>query len=231
MMGPGSGDVQASPPVQFPVYGLDAARPGVRWLDGYGDALGEDVRWVGLAQGDQDANELVMVETFSRELTNAQHVRGGEPPLKSVSFAAAITLVNLTLPDMSVARPESLVKAAVDHADERSRRHADWTRVTWQVDGAPVPALAWEFAGGFAAFSDALADVYLAISGSTGSPDGIVLARLKDARAYHFELDQPLHPRVIEASADAALAGCDRSWPRRADLHPDQLRLLSAGEA
>lgn len=230
MMGSGQGDLQASPPVQFPLYGLDAARPGVRWLDGYGDALGEDVRWVGLAQGDQEANQLVMVETFSRELTNAQHVRGGEPPLKSVSFAAAITLVNLTLPDMSVARPEGLVKAAVDHADERSRRHADWKRVTWQVDGVPVEALAWEFAGGFAAFSDALHDVYLAISASAGSPDGIALTRLTDARAYHFELDQPLHPRVIEASADAALADGDRSWPRRADLHPDHLRLLPAGE-
>jgi hypothetical protein len=222
----GYGEVAASPPVQFPVYGLDAARPGVRWLDGYGDALGDDVRWVGLAHGDQKADELIMVETFSRCLTDNLHVRGGEPPLKSVSFAAAVTLVNLTLPDLSVARPEGLLQAAVNHADDHSRRHADWTRVTWQVDGAPVAALAWEFAGGWAAFSDAVADVYLAVSGSTGSPDGLALTRLTDARAYHFELDQPLHPQVINASSTAALSDSERPWPQRAELHPDQLRLL-----
>jgi hypothetical protein len=227
-MGAGAGteELQTSPPIQFPLYGLDADRPGVRWLDGYGDALGDDVRWIGLAQGDPGADELIMVETFSRSLTNSLHVRGGEPPLKSVSFAAAVTLVNLTLPDPSVDRPEGLFKAVVDHADTRSRQHADWTPVTWLVDGAPVTALAWEFAGGWAAFSDALPDVYLAISGSTGSPDGIAIDLLKDSRAYHFDLDQPLHPRVIETSAAAALADCGRSWPGRADLHPDQLRLL-----
>lgn len=226
MTGPVWGEVIASPPVQFPVYGLDAARPGVRWLDGYGDALGDDVRWVGLAHGDQKADELIMVETFSRSLTDNLHWRGGEPPLKSVSFAAAVTLVNLTLPDLSVARPEGLLQAAVNHADDHSRRHADWTRVTWQVDGAPVAARAWEFAGGWAAFSDALPDVYLAISGSTGSPDDVVLTRLTDARDYHFELDQPLHPQVINVSSAAALADSDRPWPQRAELHPDQLRLL-----
>lgn len=227
MSWPGSGAVPSSPPAGFPLYGLDAARPGVRWLDGYGDALGDDVRWVGLAHGDQKADELILVETFSRSLTNALHARGGEPPLKSVSFAAAVTLVNLTLPDLSVARPEGLLQAAVNHADSCCRRHADWTRVTWQVDGAPVPARAWEFAGGWAAFSDALADVYLAVSGSAGSPDGIVLARLTDAHAYHFDLDQPLHPRVIKASSAAALADSERPWPQRPELHPDQLRLLS----
>jgi hypothetical protein len=226
MSGPWYGEVAASPPVQFPVYGLDAARPGVRWLDGYGDALGDDVRWVGLAHGDQKADELIMVETFSRGLTDNLHWRGGEPPLKSVSFAAAVTLVNLTLPDLSVARPEGLLQAAVNHADDHSRRHADWTRVTWQVDGVPVAARAWEFAGGWAAFSDALDDVYLAVSGSTGSPDGVVLTRLTDARAYHFGLDQPLHPQVINASSAAALADSDRPWPQRAEWHPDQLRLL-----
>jgi hypothetical protein len=226
MTGPEFGDAQASPPVEFPLYGLDADRPGLRWLDGYGDALGDDVRWVGLAQGDPEADELVMVETFSRFLTDSLHVRGGEPPLKSVSFAAAVTLVNLTLPDMSVSRPDGLLQAVVDHADENSRRHADWTRVTWQVDGVPVPARAWEFAGGWAAFSDALPEVYLAISGSAGRPDGVALARLKDSRAYHFDLDQPLHPRVIEASAAAALVDCPRPWRQRAELHPDQLRLL-----
>ena len=127
---------------------------------------------------------------------------------------------------MSGSRPEGLLQAAVDHADENSRRHADWTQVTWQVDGTPVPARAWEFAGGWAAFSDALPDVYLAISGSAGRPHGVALARLKDTHAYHFDHYQPLHPRVIEASAAAALADCERPWRQRAELHPDQLRLL-----
>jgi hypothetical protein len=41
----------ASPPAAFPVHGLDGW-PGARWLDGFGDAIGEQVRWVRLAHQD-----------------------------------------------------------------------------------------------------------------------------------------------------------------------------------
>jgi hypothetical protein len=225
MIRPGSGEVLASPPVGFPLYGLDGSRPGARWLDSYGDTLGEEVRWVRLSQHSRETGDLIMVETHSRPLTDAEEARGGEAALPSVSYGAAFTLVNLTLPDLSVPRPEGMLRALVNHAAQRSRRHAEWLPVTWQVDGLPVPARAWEFAGGWAALSDGLDEVYLAASGSGGSPDGLALTRLHDARAYQFDLAQSLDPQVIKASGTAAWAGGEPAW-RNAGWHPDQLRLL-----
>jgi hypothetical protein len=217
--------IPASPPLRFPLYGLDGSRPGERWLDSYGDALGEEVRWARLSQYSQETGDLIMVETHSRPLADAEEARGGEAALQSVSYGAAFTLVNLTLPDLSVPRPEGLLRALVNHAAQKSKRHADWAPVTWQVDGLPVPARAWEFAGGWAAFSDGLDEVYLAASGSGGSPDGLALTRLRDARAYHFDLAQPLDLHVIKASGTAAWPGDEPAW-RHAGWHPDQLRLL-----
>ena len=227
--------VPASPPACFPLYGLDGSWPGARWLDSFGDALGDVVRWIRLAHWTRlappgrETGELIMVETHSRPLTDAEEARGGEAALRSLASSAAFTLVNLTLPDASVPRPEGLVRALVDHAEEQGKRHAEWLPVTWQVDGLPVPARAWEFAGGWAAFSDGLDEVYLAASGCGARPDGLALTRLRDARAYHFDLAQPLDTRAVTASSAAAWADDADGQPawRPADWHPGQLRLRS----
>lgn len=242
---PGSGEVPVSPPVGFPLYGMAyepdqpqaGRRSAVRWLDGCGDAFGEEVRWVRLchfssAAGsspaigpDPSVGVLISVETHSRALTDAAKARGGETALQSVAFSAAFTLVNVTLPDLSVPRPEGLTKALVNHAYARSKRYAQWAPVTWRVDGTSLRAKAWEFAGGWAAISADLDEVYLAASGSAGSPEGLALTRLRDTRAYNFALDQPLDMRVVKASGAAAWAEGEPAW-RHTDWHADQLRLL-----
>jgi hypothetical protein len=227
MTRPGSGEVpRASPPARFPLWGLAGVPTGARWLDSFGDAIGDEIRRVTLAHSSEQAGDLIMVETCSRHLTDAMAARGGETALQSVSFGAAFTLVNLTLPEVSVPRPEGLTQALVSQADEWSRRHEAWTPVTWQVDGVPVPARAWRFADGWAAFSDVLDDVYLTAAGSGGSPDGLALARLRDGLAYNFDLEQPLDIRAIQASSAAAYADGEPTW-RHATWHADQLRLLS----
>ncbi|HVT68323.1 MAG TPA: hypothetical protein VHF26_11270, partial [Trebonia sp.] len=66
---PGSGAVPASPPVRFPLYGLAESWAGARWLDTFGDAPGEEVRWVRLAHQHPESGDLIMVETHSRPLT------------------------------------------------------------------------------------------------------------------------------------------------------------------
>ena len=64
-----SREIFHAPPAAFPVYGLDASWPGARWLDGFGDAVGDEVRWVRLANQGTEPEALIMVETLSRPLT------------------------------------------------------------------------------------------------------------------------------------------------------------------
>jgi hypothetical protein len=141
-----------------------------------------------------------------------------------VASGAAVVLVNLTLPVQSAPRPEGLLRALVDHADERSERYAEWPSAAWQVNGIPVMARVWRFAGGWAAVSDAVPGVYLAAAGGEGSsPAGLAFVPLPDGSAYHFDLDQPLHPQTIVGSARA---GGERPPLQRQDWHDDQLRLI-----
>jgi hypothetical protein len=219
------GQVSASPAVDFPVYGIDGSTDGARWLDGFGDRIGDEVRWVRLGHQSLGPGAEIMVDTHSRPLVDAQAARTRRPALESVAFGTGIVLVNLTLPANSVPRPPGLLRALVKHAAQRGERYAEWTPVSWRVNDGPVPARAWRFAGGWAAVSDAVDGVYLAAAGSGGDPDGMALATLRDGHGYGFDLDQPLHPDVIAASG-AARAGGERFRPQRGEWHADQLGLL-----
>jgi hypothetical protein len=221
-----SREISPSPPATFPVYGLDGSWSGSRWLDGFGDRIGDEVRYLRLAHQSTGTGALIMVESCSRPLTDTQAVRSGESPLQCVAFDASVVMVNLTLPVLSVPRPPGKLRALVNNADARARQYADWSPVSWRVDGSEVGARAWRFAGGWAAFSDSVDGVYLAAAGSPGTdPDGVALAALQDGHAYNFDLDLPLHPGVIAASS-AARDGGERALPLRPDWHADQVRLL-----
>ena len=87
-----------------------------------------------------------------------------------------------------------------------------------------LAARTWRFAGGWAAVTDAVPDVYLAVIGLGADPDGLSLAMLQDGSAYHFDLNQPLDPSAMAASRQRAGGGALE--PHRRDWHPDQLRLL-----
>ena len=218
--------ISPSPPVDFPVYALGAPWPGSRWLDSFGEAIGDPVHWVSLGHQGLDGTSLVFVEPFSRLRTDAWEGASGQPPLQHVAFHAAASLINLTLPARSVSRPDGYGRALVGHADERSGHCEQWPLVRWRLDGATVGAHVWRFAGGWEAVSDAVEGVYLAVVGVGTDPDGLSLALLQDASAYHFDLVEQLHPRVMSASARAAGVQLEGApWQRR-DWHADQLRLL-----
>jgi hypothetical protein len=218
--------VRPSPPVDFPVYGLAESWPGARWLELFGDAIGDPVRWVSLGHLGPDGGALVLVETHSRARTDAMVAPSGRPPLAYVAECAAINLVNLTLPALSVPRPDGMLQALVNHADERGGGYATWSPVSWRVDGAAVTARAWRFAGGWAAVSDAVDDVYLAVASVGTDPEGLSLGLIADGGAYHYRLDQPLHPSVMAASRAARPGGDQLPWPQPGQWHDDQLRVL-----
>lgn len=216
--------VHPSPPVDFPVYGLDSSWPGARWLEMFGDAVGDPVHWVCLGHQSLDGGSLIYVETFSRPRIDAL-VTESRQPLERVASSAAALLANATLPVESVPRPEGFLRALTSLMNERSSHYLEWSPVRWRVDGIEMAARAWRFAGGWVAVSDAMEAVYLAAVGVGNSPGGLSLAVLENGDAYHLALDQPLHPSVMIASHVARTDG-DQPPPQPGDWHADQLRLM-----
>jgi hypothetical protein len=216
-----------SPPADFPLYGLNGSWPGAGWLESYGDALGDPVHWVSLGHAGTDGASLVLVETHSRARTEAMVAPSGRPPLPYIAQRAATILINVTLPAPAVSRPDGMLRALADHARARGSEYARWAPVSLLVDGATATARAWHFADGWAVVSAAVDDVYLVVTGVGIHPGALPLGLVGDGGAYHFRLDQPLHPDVMAASRAARSEGEGLAWPRRGQWHDDQLRVLA----
>jgi hypothetical protein len=222
---PRQAPVPPSPPVDFPVYGLDASWHGARWLEMFGERIGDPVHWVMLFHQSFSGDSVIAVETFSRLRTDALVSGSGDTPLQHVAHYAANTLINVTLPGRSEPWPDGFLAALSRHAYEHSRQCAGWPLARWQVDGAAVTARVWRFAGGWVVLSDAIEGVYLAAVGVGIDSDRLSLAVLQDGGAYHFDLHQPLHVHVMSASRERA--GGDALELRCGQgMHADHLRLL-----
>ena len=212
----------------FPVYGLDASWPGARWLDLFGDQIGDQPRWVALGHETADGQSLIMVSTYSKPPTDAQAARARQPPWQDVAFDAAHILINVTLPAQSVRRPDGFLPLLTEHAEHAAGQSAHWPTVHWRVDAATVLARVWQFAGGWAAISDPVDDVYLSAVGVGTQPEDVSLTRLQDGSAYHFDLAQPLGPGLLTASRQAAGVEFEGSHWESQDWHADQVRLMRA---
>src|ERR1700742_713316 len=138
---PGTGRVPMSPPIGFPVFGLDPSWPGTRWLEMFGDEIGDPLRWVSLGHLSRDGDALAMVKTYARLATgaprsfqiptDAQAAELGKSPLEWVAFSAAFELMDLTLPVRSLARPPGFNRALVDHAERAGQEYARWPGARW----------------------------------------------------------------------------------------------------
>jgi hypothetical protein len=159
------------------------------------------------------------VETYSRPATDDLAARQGEPPLADAAFRAAHILIDVTLPVLAVPRPDGLLRVVLEHAMEIAGQYPQWSAVGWRVDGAPVTARVIWFAGGWAAVSDAVAEVYLSAVGMGVGPDGLSLTHLQDGVACHFDLDQP-RPGVLSASSRVCHGGISNCAP--ADIAADR---------
>jgi hypothetical protein len=159
------------PPVSFPVYGLDGSFTGARWLELFGDPPDGSPAWMALNHQSADGRSLIQVTNFVRRAagnprswrvpTDAQAAEQGRSPLEDVARQGAIALISLALPVRSLTRPPGFLKALVDHADAAASAYRDWPQVSWRVGGQPVQVPVWRYAGGWTAFTDAAAGVYL----------------------------------------------------------------------
>jgi hypothetical protein len=227
------------PPAGFPVYGLDSPFPGPRWLELFGDPPDGSPAWVSLNHQSADGRSLVNVTTHVHRVkgdprsfkvpTDEQAAEHGRSPLMSVAEQCTNRLVSQTLPVLSLARPRGFLRALIDLSEEAANAYSAWPYADWRVDGRPVKAPVWRFAGGWTGFTDAAAGVYLMVVG-TGpgtEPDGLSFAPLRDGSSYHFDLREPLSFEVVHAAAEAAGVpnGSDPPWERQ-EWHPDQLELM-----
>lgn len=166
-------EVPTSPPPAFPVYGLDESWPGARWLDGFGYELGDPPRWVSLAHETIDGDSLITVSTYARRTADARAAQWEQTPLQNVAFDAAHILINMTLPVQSVPRPDGFLPVLTEHATKAAADHAHWPVVQWQLGAAAVAARVWQFAGGWAAITDVVGDVYLSTVGVGAGPENL----------------------------------------------------------
>lgn len=217
-------DEYASPPVDFPLYGVDWSFDSVRWLDFFESRGGSPAWAVWLGhRGPDDTG--VRIGTFPKERYTEVMCPGGGDERAAVAFGAAFGLVNLTLPDTSVPRPEGLIPALVEHAEEQAGRHQDWRAAVWHVDGAPVRASVWNFAGAWAGFSDSREDAFVVAIGIGVEPDELSMTAIDDGEPYGVDLDAPLDLGDLGRRRHER----PQAWlppPRRTAFHPDQLAFV-----
>ncbi|WP_199431516.1 hypothetical protein [Qaidamihabitans albus] len=215
---------QVSPPVDFPVYGLDWSVRGPRWLDFFEGRPGEPTWALWLGHRVEGGESGVRVGTLPRERHDQVMCPNGGDPLAEVAFSGAFGLVNLTLPDSSVTRPDGLILALVEHAEAQAKRHAEWQPVTWEVEGRPARARVLHFAGAWAGFTDVLDDVYLVAIGIGVEAEGLRLVQVSNAAAYGTDFAAPLSLAELGRQKSTR----PETWlppPRRDAFHPDQLAL------
>jgi hypothetical protein len=211
------------------VYGLDDRWQGPRWFDFFEALHGEPAWavWLGHRADGKDAAGVRVGTLHRQRYDMAKCPRGGDP-LAEVAFSAAFGLVNLTLPDVSVPRPDGLIAAMVEHAEAEAAKHDQWSKALWEIDGKRVPASVWSFAGAWAGFTEVLPEAYIAVVGIGVHPSDLRLVRVTDAAAYAMRFDAPLD------LGELGRRKYDRpeSWlppPQRDRFHPDQLALLPNG--
>jgi len=209
--------------VDFPLYGIDQQFDCVRWLDFFESRHGHPAWavWLGHRAADDTG---VRIGTFPRQrYAEVMCPRGGDVRA-AVALSAAFGLVNLTLPDSSVARPQGLIPELVKHAERQAERYSEWRTAVWHVDGQPAPAAVWNFAGGWAGFSDGLDAAFVVAVGLGVEPDELHIGTVNDGSAYGVDLRKPLDLHMVGKQR----YDCPQAWfppPRRETFHPDQLAL------
>lgn len=222
------------PPLDFPLHGLDRSWTGPRWLE-FVDGRAEAPVWgAWLAHGHTrkppPTEPFVIVGMLSLERWLEHGARYGTDPARSLAWAAMFALVGQTTPSLGEVDQKRYWTGALALVDAWADELSRWERLMWTVDGDAVIAPVSTWAGAWAGFIDVLPAVGVVVVGWGIDPDHLVLNRVNDSAAYHFNADAPLRfPGTLVASSSVALGASAASqwspWP----LHDDQRRILAEG--
>ncbi len=210
----------ASPPVDFPIYGLDGTWNGTRWLEFFEGRIG-DPAW-GVWLGHRLGTGAVLVGTLPRERYDRIAVGLDADRLAEIASSGTFKLINLTLPDASVPRSAGMIPSLLNHAEQNAKEFAGWPRIDWLVDGRRVSASVWRFGGAWTAFTDDLPDSYVIAVGVNIEPGSLILAQVKNGQSYGVDLAANLDVDDLNKRVSARP---DAVWlnPNRNGFHPDQL--------
>lgn len=213
-----------APAVDFAAYGVEFSWRGHRWLDFFEHSDDGPMWALWLGHGTPEGDGGIRVGTLPRARYDEMFSPRSDDHLEPVAFSGAFSLVNHTLPNLKVPRPEGLLPALVRHAEQAAHRHAGWPRYRWEVDGRPVDAAVWGFAGGWTGFVGDLDEAYLVAVGIGVPAEGLRLTTIADGAAYGMDLGAP--PSLAELNVrrqehpETVLP-----TPNPDAFHPDQLAL------
>jgi hypothetical protein len=189
------------PPLDFPLFGLNATWHGPRWLDFLEGQAGDPVVGAWLGHGDDNrrhnASNWAFVGTFSRTRVEAGGWLGSDETFEQyLARRTALVVDDRPLLDRLLAAPDGW---------------ESWDAVTFSLGTRTLSARKWVHAGAQAVLSFDLSGLGLMVhSRGLGGAD-LSLDEVSDFRRYHFDPTCPLlYPAVIENSVEAAtgISGC-----------------------
>jgi hypothetical protein len=214
----------SSPPVDFPVYGLDASWHGSRWLDYY-SAVDQERAWaIGLGHRSAESSSAIVVSTLRQD--HYIPVHGETDPLIEVAFQSALRLGDASLPVFDTARPPGMLKALVAHMDQQARRYRDWPVAQWRADGNLITAPVLKFAGGWMTFTDRIPNAYVSMFSFENPLDSSInVTKSVDLKDYGFSHESRLSAELQKESRERyPNAGLNP----RDGYHSDLLALIDA---
>lgn len=178
-------DVVALAP-DFTLYGLDESWVGARWIAGMSGPGGPVVTF-GLSHVDADYSRGVTVRTIDRHRYDSWQSGARRDPEDAVAEEAVDDLLATTWPAPVIMDAADWLDEVAEYAAARARDRHSWDQVSWRVDGVPVAAACWRFAGAWTGFTTEVPGTYVVITAVNVDPE-IGLRSLADAAPYGFQL-------------------------------------------
>jgi hypothetical protein len=220
------------PPIDFPVFGLDSAWSGPRWLSELAGAVGQSPGVIGLAHGDRPGpmrgHPFVLVASFRPS---------GDGWSSSDGFAERVLaedglhrLMNATIPYLDDEDDRRRIRRNhIPYLLTRAYRYRSWARANWRIGARTATARFARFAGGWAGFVFERGTLAVVAVGFGVSPHAIHLVRVKSGLAYHFDIGRPIdHDHALAYSREKALGNQREADTRPRRPHGDVRQLVAA---
>jgi len=230
------------PAIDFAVYGLASAWSKRRWLEELDWQCGPEgpaapgyeqvfALWLGHGSTRRPRPNEAWVLTGSIPLRRFGRIRTtlGQDPVQAVASTALWPLVGLVTPVLSDDQRRVWSGHVLTFIEKRAALYETWPQVKWSVDGTPLRARVFQWAGAWAGFA-ATPEAAIIVVAYVVNAEGLALAQIRNGDDYHFEINAPFNwPGFLEVSQARAFQGSDGSTEQPWPHHVDHQELLTPG--